>query len=88
MALIRQVVQHPTKKCWAYVEASDEGGLETILGGKEFETKEEAVAYSEGFEPFSYEWVDPRFTRLKNLNAERSKLVKRLAEIDDEIANG
>lgn len=88
MALIRQVVQHPTKKCWAYVEISDEGGLETILGGKEFETKEEAEIHSEGFELFSYEWADPTLTRLKNLNAEREKLVKRLAEIDDEIANG
>lgn len=87
MALIRQVVQHPTKKCWAYVEVSDEGGLETILGGEEFETEEEACAYSEGFEPFSYEWVDPTLTRLIRLNAERKNLLRRLAEIDEEIAS-
>ena len=59
MTIIRQVVQHPIKKCWAYVEASTENNVRMILGDKEFETEEEAIAYSKGFEPFSYEWIDP-----------------------------
>ena len=86
MALIRKVVQHPKKKCWAYVEYSDENeNHQVILGDNEFETREEALLYSDGFEPFSYEWVAPEIIKLKKLQTEKEQLEKRLSEIDNEL---
>ena len=86
MALIRSVLQHPDKKCWAYVEYSDESKTHSIvLGQKEFETQDEAWEYSKGFEPFSYEWKDPNETKRKNLLEERTRLEKRLDEINNEL---
>lgn len=86
MALIRSVLQHPTKKCWAYVEYSDENSTHSIvLGGKEFDIQDEAWEYSKGFEPFSYEWKEPKQTHLDKLFTERMELEKRLAEINNEI---
>lgn len=86
MALIRQVVQHHQTKLWAYIESSDEEKLiPIILGKKEFKTEAEAIEWSKGFEPFSYEWKDPAETKRNNLLAEKEKLEKRLKEIDNEI---
>lgn len=85
MALIRQVLQHPTTKKWAYCEYSDEDrSIGTILGGKEFETQEEAEEWRKGFKTFSYEWQDPKETAAKELAEEKEQLQKRLAEIEAE----
>ena len=87
MALIRQVKVHENSRMWAYVEWSDENPNHfTLLGGKEFPTKEEAEDYSKGFALESYEWVEPSELKSKRLNAEKEKLQKRLSEIDAELA--
>lgn len=87
MALIRQVKVHENSRMWAYVEWSDENPNNfTLLGGKEFPTKEEAEDYSKGFALDSYEWVEPNELKSKRLNAEKEKLQKRLSEIDAELS--
>ena len=87
MALIRQVKVHENSRMWAYVEWSDENTNHfTLLGGKEFPTKEEAEDYSKGFALDSYEWVEPAELKFKRLNAEKEKLQKRLSEIDAELS--
>lgn len=87
MALIRQVRCHENSRMWAYVEWSDEDSNHfTILGGKEFPTKEEAEDYAKGFAIDSYEWVEPAELKTKRLTTEKEKLQKRLAEIDAELS--
>ena len=87
MAVLRQVKVHENSRMWAYVEWSDENKNHfTILGGKEFTTKEEAEDYSKGFAVDSYEWVEPAELKTKRLTAEKQKLEKRLSEIYAELA--
>lgn len=86
MAQIRSVLKHPSTGKWAYIQYSDEEkGMESILGGKEFDTQDEAWEYSKGFAPFEYEWKDPIETKRKNLLQEKEEIEKRLKEINDEL---
>lgn len=86
MALIRKIMQNENSWAWAYIEYSDEDkNLFTILGGKEFMTKAEAVDYSKGFEPFSYEWKEPLDIKKKRLLEEKTRLETRLKEIENEL---
>ena len=56
MALVRRVIQNKETQKWAYVEYStEESEYLTILGGKEFDTEEEAEEWSKGFDIHSYE---------------------------------
>lgn len=87
MALIRQVRVHENSRMWAYVEWSDENSNHfTLLGGKEFPTKEQAEDYAKGFDLGSYEWVEPAELKRKRLNNEKEMLQKRLEEIETELA--
>lgn len=71
---------------WAYVEQSDEDKNHlVILGGKEFPTQEEAEDWSKGFDPFSYEHVDPKELKIKKLTDEITRLKKRLSEAENEL---
>jgi hypothetical protein len=71
---------------WAYVEWSDENPNHfTLLGGKEFPTKEEAEDFSKGFEPFGYEWTEPADLKTKRLTEEKERLQIRLSEIEKEL---
>lgn len=86
MALIRKVAQHENSWAWAYIEYSDENKNHfKILGGKEFATKDEAIEYSKGFEPFSYEWKEPEDIKIQRLIAEKQQLIHRLNEIETEL---
>lgn len=86
MALIREVKQHPTTKKWAYIEYSDEGhSPECILGAKEFETEEEAINHSHGFDPFSYEYTNPKLVKLRQLSREKNILLLKIERIDEQI---
>lgn len=83
---IRQVLQHPKTGKWAYVEYNTGSKIESILGDKEFDTKEEAEEYSKGYTSlFSHEWKDPATYHVEKLKEERNILIKRLAEIDTEL---
>ncbi len=87
MALIRQVAHAPAKSKWAYVEYSDENDTHSIvLGGKEFDTKEEAEKWSEGFDSFSYEWKEPRQAKMQSLIRRQHELTKELKEINSELS--
>ena len=56
MSTIRRVLQHPTTGRWAYVEYDALGCEDAlVLGGETFETQVEAMLYSAGFVPGSYE---------------------------------
>ncbi len=82
--LYRTVTQNQAKTKWAFVEVSDESKMPAhILGEKEFDTKEEAVEFSKGFRPFSYEWEENR--EKKELMEEKERLESRLSEINKEI---
>ena len=86
MAVFRGVKRHENSWMWAYVEWSDENKNHfQILGGKEFQTKEEAEEYSLGFALDSYDWVEPIEIKKKRLKTEKVKLEKRLVEIDKEL---
>lgn len=87
MAIYRQVKVHENSRMWAYVEWSDENIKHfTLLGGKEFSTKEEAEDYSKGFAIDSYDWVEPAELKNIRLNAEKEKLQKGLLEIEAELS--
>lgn len=69
MALFRGVKRHENSGMWAYVEWSDENKSHfVIMGGKEFETKEEAEDFSKGFSIDSYEHEEPREITEKKLS--------------------
>ncbi len=86
MALIRQVKVHENSRAWAFIEFSDEHPERiTILGNREFPTKEEAVEYSKGFEVGSYEYVEPEQSRRMRLVLERTKLHDRIQEINRQL---
>lgn len=87
MATIRSVLQHSVSKKWAYIEWSDEEkGIEQILGGREFETKEEAVEYAKGFGSFGYVWQDPKDEKRARLIAEKEKLQAKLDAIELQLS--
>jgi len=81
--MIRSVLQHPTKKCWAYVEWNDQRSH--VLGGKEFATQEEAEEFSKGFDAFSYEWVEPTELAKRTLLADKAMHEKELERINAEL---
>ena len=85
MAEIREVLQHPDTKKWAYIEHSDENNNMTILGDKEFSTREEAELWSEGFKPFNYQWQDFKQIRIKELEDELHRMEARIDEIYVEL---
>lgn len=87
MALIREVRRNSGSGYWAYIEFSDEDkSVFTLLGGREFPTREEAEDYSKGFEIDSYEYVEPKELKIKRLSKEKEKLQKRLSEIESELS--
>lgn len=58
--LIRIVSQSKTTCKWAFIEYSDEDkNVFSILGDKEFDTKEEATQWAEGFDIGSYVRENP-----------------------------
>jgi hypothetical protein len=86
MALIRQVLKHPSQNKWAYIEYSDESSTyQVILGHKEFDAEEEADEWAKGFEPFSYSWQDLETTKRENLLCEKANAEKKLQEINSQL---
>lgn len=86
MALIRQVLQHPETKKWAYIEYSDETNtLSQVLGDKEFDTEEEAIEWSKGFTFNSYEWKDPKAIEVEKIIVEMNQLTKKLYELENKL---
>lgn len=84
--LIRQVKRHAHSGMWAYVEFSDENpGTVEMLGNMEFQAKEEAEDYSQGFAPGSYEYVEPISMKIKKLLKEYNHHSKRISELGVEI---
>lgn len=84
--MIRQVCRHSETGLWAYIEWSDENKLHHVhLGTKDFPTREEAEDYALGFAGDSYEWKEPNEIKVKRLRQEKEKLIKRLADIDNEF---
>lgn len=87
MALFRTVVKKSDGQKWAYVEYSDENPSHCIvLGGKEFDSEEQAKEWSKGFDSFSYVWEEPNQRKIKELQLERSELEQRLYSINAELA--
>lgn len=85
MALFRNILKHSTEEKYAYCEFSDEAegtGPVLILGDREFDTAQEAIEWSKGFTPYSYQWVDPKLLEEeKSLRENRTfGLVKSICE--------
>jgi hypothetical protein len=86
MALIRKVAQHENSRMWAYIEFSDENPSHvTILGGREFATKEEATEWAKGFSLDSYTYEEPAEAKRNRLIKEKNELQVRMAEIEKEL---
>lgn len=66
--LIRTVSQSKTTGKWAFIEYSDEDkNVFSIIGDKEFDTKEEANQWAEGFDAWSYVRENPSEIKEKKI---------------------
>lgn len=78
MTLIRKVVQNVHSEKWAYIETSDENDKHlVVLGEKEFDDEDSAIAWSLGFLNGSYEY--------DSLRVELLRLMKQHSQIHDKI---
>lgn len=88
MAHIRQVIKNELTNKWAFIEYSDEHKYYlAIMGGKEFDSEGEAIQYSKGFEPFSYEYQEPKLIRLNRLEKWKEETMEKLKSVEEEIKN-
>lgn len=87
MAIFRGVKRHSQSGMWAYVEWSDENPNHfQIVGNEEFQDKELAEEYSQGFAVDSYEWIEPKELKVKNLEKKRNALSLEIEKIDNELS--
>ena len=86
MALWRQVRQNMASKKWAFIETSDENSIHCIImGGKEFDTEEEAEEWRKGFSPFTYEWKDPKIREIEKWEKEKERAEALFKTATDEL---
>ena len=86
--IIRQILRHSDSGMWAYVERSGSGNHFTILGGKEFTTKEEAEDFAKGFALDSYTYTEPEELKLKKVNDKKARLISEIQALDEEAGYG
>ena len=91
MAIIRAVKRNSESGMWGYIEYSDEDPKRTIhmVGPREFAEEQDAIDYSKGFAPDSYEYVEPMELKkerlLKSLEMHKeayNKVCEELKEFD------